>query len=226
MSYVAVGVAVAGIASSAVGARKSAKESKKAAKKSGFFEVEQAKRRDLIARQLESIANKLLNEQPVSPREQALIAATAKVADTQLQKIQKESIESGLEAQAGTGFLKSGRMSDQVRRLTLEGAEGRSRIAIGREQAINDAIARNRSQALQALGMAGGFQTVPQFQQPVGNPLAAFGAGLTSIGSAGVEQGGFSFGQKQPLTQVNPATTTPTTTPSAISGMPFNLGAT
>lgn len=204
MSYVAAGIAVGGIAASTIGAKKSAASSKKQTKFQNQLLLEQFKRRNRIADQLEAIANKLLSEQPLSSREQSLITATAKVADTQLQRIQKEAIESGLESQAGTGFLKSGRMSDQVRKIVLEGAEGRSRIALGREQAIVEGINKNRQQALNALQAAGGFvPQAPQLQTPVGNPLAAFGTGLTQIGGAGLSGGGFNFGRTQPTTQVD-----------------------
>ena len=210
MSWWAVGVAAAGVISSVAGSEKAGKASKKQTKFQNAIMMKQMERRNRIADQLESVANKLLNEQPISAREQSLIAASAKVADQTLQRIQKESIQSGLEAQAGTGFLKSDRMSDQVRKLVLEGAEGRSRIALGREQAVTDAIARNRQQALQALGVAGGFENTPQFQAPVGNTLAAFGSGLTAIGGAGIQNGGFGQQtQKAPITQVNPQTVNP-----------------
>ena len=191
MSFAGIGVGVAaiGVGTSAIGARNAAKDSKKSSNIQNQALVEQMRRRERIANQLEAVANKILNEEPISPREQALISAASNVADQQLKRIQKESIASSLEAQAGTGFLSSKRMSDQVRRLVLEGAEGRSRIAVGREQAINDAILRNRQQALQALQSAGGFNTAPQFSQPVGNPLAGLGAGLTSLGGAGIQFG-------------------------------------
>jgi len=211
MSYVAVGVAVAGIATSAISARKAAKSSKKQTSFQNQLLLQEFERRERIAKRIEEIAEKILREEPLSAKEQSLISATAKVADTQLQRIQKEAISSGLEAQAGTGFLKSGRMADQVRKIVLEGAEGRSKIALGREQAIVEGINRNRQQALQALGVAGGFQNVPQLQTPVGNPLAGLGAGLTAIGGAGIQGGGFNFGQQRALTQINPNVSTPTT---------------
>lgn len=207
MVWVAAGVASAGIVSSVIASDKAAKTSKKQTKFQNQIILEQLARKNRIADQLEAIAQKLLSEQPLTSREQSFIAASAKIADQQLQRIQKESIESGLEAQAGTGFLKSGRMADQVRRLVLEGAEGRSKVALTREQATISAIQQNRAQALQALSAAGGFSGgAPQFATPVGNPLAAFGAGLTAIGGAGLQGGGFNFGQpqQQPLTQVDP----------------------
>jgi hypothetical protein len=231
MAAIGVGTALAGSAASAYGSHQSSKASAKAAKRQNMLTMMQIQRRNRIADRLEQVANKLLNEEPISERERAFISQASNVADQQLKRIQKEAIESGLEAQAGTGFLKSGRMADQVRKLVLEGAERRSQIQLGREQAIQNALLRNRQQALQALQSAGSINASGQLQQGVGNPLAPIGAGLTSIGGSFI-QGGLQKQANQEFlsglkdlqrqnTQVDPQSTDVAAMMQAMQNSPF-----
>lgn len=195
MSWVAAGVAVAGIVVGEVGRRKAAKDAKK--ERRGFvgLQLEQATRRNRVAGQLEELANKLLSDTPLSPQERNVLDQAQQVANTQINRQTEEAKRNALAEQAASGFLKSGRNARQIRRLNIESAEARGRISLSREQAIQQIVEGRRQQAMTALSAAGGIG-LPQFQQfPTSqNSQQAVGGALTQLGGAFLSRGGLQGG--------------------------------
>jgi len=182
MSWVAAGVASASVVSSIDGAQQAKKTAKKQQQAADAANGPLRESREGAAKRLEELAQKLESGQPISDAERNVIDRAAKVTDKQLQQITQDATQQSLEAQAGTGFLKSGRMANQVRKIQIEGSLDRQKVAVAREQQLQNLIERRRQMALQAntalLNMG-----VPGAQQiPQGLPGASIaGAGLSSL---------------------------------------------
>lgn len=127
------------------------------------LQEKQADRRDGIANQLEEMAAKMLRGEPISEAEKALFATVEKATNMSIQKNTEEATRGALQAQAGTGFLKSTRMADQVRKIHLEGSEQKTRAAIQREQAMLNMANQKQQQGISLLQSAAGMP-IPQFQ--------------------------------------------------------------
>ncbi len=151
------------------------------------LQLKAAERRNRVSGQLESLLQKLLNNDPVSPAERNTLNKATKIADQQIQKATKDSVAQTLQAQAGTGFLKGGRTADQIRKLSIEGSLGRQQIAVAREQQLQNMVDRNKQFALQTAGLVTGTG-IPQFQQFQMGPSARDqrNAALAQAGVAGM----------------------------------------
>lgn len=206
MSWVALGLSVAGAVVSETGRRKSAKTAKKERRTLLQFQLENARRRSRIADKLEEIATKLLEGKPLSGQEQNLIDSAKQVAQRGIEKARTGAVQTALGEQAATGFLRGGRTARQLRRLNVEAGEAQQNVELSREQAIQQAIARKQQLGIQTLGAAGQLSGQEQFQQfpsPIsnqqagGNILSTFGGGLLEFGA---QQQSFAL-QKQFLDQ-------------------------
>lgn len=178
MSWVAVGVAVVGAASSAKGSRDQAKAAKKANRAGST--ARQRELRDSAADQLDALATKMLNGEPISQAERNTIDRATSVADQQIQRASIQGMQQALQFQAGTGFLKGGRTADQIRKLSLEGSLDRQQVQVAREQQLQNLIENRRNQAISILKGQAGIQ--PDAQQATGLPTASLvGSGLTGL---------------------------------------------
>lgn len=188
MSGVAVGIAVVGTAASIHGSREAAKSAKDAQQDANTQTQGQRDLRDRAANKLEELANKLLNGDPVSQAERNTINRATQVADKQIQRASRESIQQALQFQAGTGFLKGGRTADQIRKLSLEGSLDRQQVQVAREQQLQNLIESRRGQAISILQRQAGIQPVQQ-NIPQGLPTSSLiGQGLTGLSGALFQQ--------------------------------------
>ena len=142
----------------------------------------QLEMREDAAKRLEGMVQKLESDTPLSGAERALIDRTTKVADQQIQKATQDATQQALQAQAGTGFLKSERAADQVRKIQLEGSLGRQGLQVAREQQIQNLIERRKEQAFRAnaglLGLSVGAAPQGASGLPLGSVLAS---GLSGV---------------------------------------------
>lgn len=166
MSWVAAGIATASVVAGVESGRQAKKGAKKQARRLAPLaktQAEIAERNNKIAERLEQLAEKMLAGEGLSAAEQNLFKRVGEVTDKALQRSTREATEQAIAFQAGTGFLKSGRTADQIRKLQLEGSEQRDRASIERERTQLQLIEQRRAQAFSLLGAAGG-QAIPQFQ--------------------------------------------------------------
>lgn len=193
---VGAGLVVGGAASSAIGAKKTAKVAKRERRELLKFQLENLKRRGNIADRLEKIAIKIFEGAPLSGQEEQLINSATEVATRGIGQARRRAVETALGEQAATGFLRSGRTARQLRRLNIESGEAQQRVQLSREQAIQQAIFRNKQLGIQAFGLAGqlsGQEPVQQIaapltsQQRTGGILSAFGGAALQFG--GQQQG-------------------------------------
>jgi hypothetical protein len=189
MTMMAIGSATTGLAGGLIGARGAsdgAGRSKRAQAQFLRYQLDQAARQERIAGQLEMLANKMLNDEPLNPNEMNLLNAARQMADKQIQTATQESIEQALGAQAGMGFLKSGRAADQIRKLSLEGATARQQVALSREQAIQQGIERQKQQAMGLLGAAGQMNVSNINLPQMASRGSLMGSALMQLGGAGL----------------------------------------
>lgn len=185
--------AVASIAGSAMSSRaasKGANRSRAASAAMARLELDQGERQARIADQLEAMANKMLSGESLSPQDLSMINAAQTLASKQIATATKEGINEALGAQAGTGFLKSGRAAGQIRKLSLEGIDARSRLALQREQFIQQTIEGRRNQAISLLQGAGGMSITPTNIPQLASSGSLQGAALSSLGGAGLNLAG------------------------------------
>lgn len=210
MTYAVVAgtvVSVAGGAVSASAQRKQAKTAKRERRALLGFQIQAAERQNRIADQLEGLANKILNDEPISGQEMQLLNNARDIAVKGIQKARKEAVTGALGEQAATGFLRSGRAAEQLRRLNIESGEAQQRVELQREQAVAQTIQQRQQQAFGLLQGAAGIQTpqFQQFEQPLSSQ-ALIGAGLTTLGGAAIQFGGQQAGiqaQQDVLRQQN-----------------------
>lgn len=184
-------VSVVGVGVSETGRRKSAKSAKRERRALLKFQLENLKRRSRIADKLEEVASKIFEGKPLSGQEEQLIASATEVATRGIGKARKEAVATALGEQAATGFLKGGRTARQLRRLNIEAGEAQQNVELAREQAIQQAVERNKRLGIQTFGLAGQLsaqESTQQFPQPISSQQVA-GTALTTIGGAALQFG-------------------------------------
>ena len=207
MVWAAAGVASAALVTGVHSSMEGKKGAKKQARKMApmhQLQMQTAQRNNQIANRLDELATKMLEGAPISPAEENLFKRVQELTDKQIRKSTQQSMEDSMAAQAGTGFLKSGRSADQIRKLSLEGAAQRDAGAIERERTQLQMIEQRRQLALQTLAQAGGG-AMPQFNTGLmGLPsetlnAAGLSAASGTLGSmAGMLGGGLGGGGGAP----------------------------
>lgn len=189
MTYAAIAAVVVGAGASAVGSAEAKRAAERQATEAGNLGAVQRNLRDRAADTLDNIAQNILSGAPISPAETRIIDMAQKVATQEIERQRKITQENVLEAQAGAGFLTSGRTARQLRKLNVEAGESQQRIALAREQAIQQTIERKQATAIDILKANLGINVGPSPLVPQGLPTASLiGTGLTQIGGALFQQ--------------------------------------
>jgi hypothetical protein len=193
MSGVAVGAVISAgsVAASTDAARKAGHDQRDINTPQGLVQFKTAELRLRLARLLEKVSHKKLNNEPLTAAEQNLINKTNALAIKKIEEQRKESRDTALGELAGVGRLKSGETASQLRRLNIQSGEAKQRSELARELALQSAAQRDEEFGLRAATAAMGVQQ-PQFQQfdtgLAGGAL--LGSGLGALGGALMQYGG------------------------------------
>jgi len=185
MSWAAIIVGVVGAGAGVVGAREQARGVRRAGQEAQALSLTQINLRDRAADTLDNLAQNILSGKAITQDERRVINMAQQVASGQIERARQTAQKNVLAAQAATGFLKGGRTARQLRRLNIEAGESQQRIALAREQAIQQAVERRQQTAIGALQANLGLQPQLPPQVSQGLPSASIlGAGLTGISGA------------------------------------------
>jgi len=142
-----------------------------------------------IAQKMEELADKLLNDQPISGAERTLIDQSSALANKQINEATAKAQEQVLGAAAGTGFLKGGRTMDQIRKLSVDSATARQQVALQQQQAVMGRMEQNKTNALNLLTASLGLPNANFQNQPLASDTIK-GAQMTQLGGASLELAG------------------------------------